>query len=60
MTALRQLPPTWLMGLGFLPQGVNGAILLVTVPQLLAANHVPEIHIATITATGLLPNVGSF
>lgn len=60
MTAARPLPPIWSMGLGFLPQGVNGAILLVTVPQLLAANHVPEISIATITATGLLPNVGSF
>ena len=33
MTAARPLPPIWSMGLGFLPQGVNGAILLVKVPQ---------------------------
>jgi PAT family beta-lactamase induction signal transducer AmpG len=48
------------MGLGFIPLGVNGAILLITVPQLLAANHVPEQQIAAITAIGLFPNFGGF
>ncbi|MEO7027496.1 MAG: hypothetical protein ABI056_08080, partial [Caulobacteraceae bacterium] len=59
MTA-RPLPPAWLLGIGFLPLGVFGAVLLITVPQLLAANHVPEQHIATITAIGLSPTFGGF
>jgi PAT family beta-lactamase induction signal transducer AmpG len=48
------------MGFGFLPLGLNGAILLITVPQLLAANHVPEPQIASITAIGLFPSFGCF
>jgi PAT family beta-lactamase induction signal transducer AmpG len=48
------------MGLGFTPLGVNGAILLITVPQLLAAHHVPEAQIATITSIGLLPSTLCF
>src|SRR5471030_1001911 len=52
----RRLPPVWLMGfLGNLPIGVFGTIMLMTVPQLLAARHVPEPQIAAITATGLAP-----
>jgi MFS transporter, PAT family, beta-lactamase induction signal transducer AmpG len=60
MAAIRPRPPVWLMGLGFIPLGVNGTILLITVPQLLAANHVPEQQIASITAIGLFPSFGSF
>lgn len=60
MAAVRALPPVWLMGLGFIPLGVNGAIMLVTVPQLLAANHVPEQQIASITAIGLFPQFSGF
>jgi PAT family beta-lactamase induction signal transducer AmpG len=60
MAATRPLPPIWLMGFGFIPLGVNGTILLITVPQLLAANHVPEQQIASITAIGLFPSFGSF
>jgi MFS transporter, PAT family, beta-lactamase induction signal transducer AmpG len=60
MAPARPLPPTWLMGFGFLPLGVSGAILLITVPQLLAANHVPEQQIASITAAGLFPSFGGF
>jgi len=48
------------MGLGFLPAGVTGAILAITVPQLLAANHVPEQQIASITAIGTLPGFVGF
>jgi len=48
------------MGFGFIPLGVNGTILLITVPQLLAANHVPEQQIASITAIGLFPSFASF
>jgi len=60
MAAIGSLPPVWLMGLGFIPLGVSGAILLITVPQLLAANHVPEQQIASITAIGLFPSFASF
>jgi MFS transporter, PAT family, beta-lactamase induction signal transducer AmpG len=60
VAATRPLPPVWMMGLGFLPLGVSGAILLFTVPELLAANHVPEQHIASVTAIGLFPTFGSF
>src|SRR5471032_1458402 len=57
----RRLPPVWLMGfLGNLPTGVFGTIMLMTVPQLLAARHVPEPQIAAITATGLAPGFLGF
>jgi PAT family beta-lactamase induction signal transducer AmpG len=39
---MRQPAPVSLMGLGFLPLGVMGATLFIAVPQLLAADHVPE------------------
>jgi MFS transporter, PAT family, beta-lactamase induction signal transducer AmpG len=57
----RKLPPAWLMGFfGNLPIGVFGAIMLMTVPQLLAAEHVPEPQIAAITALGLATGFCSF
>jgi hypothetical protein len=40
------------MGLANLPWGVNGAVALITVPQSLAARHVPEPQIASVTAAG--------
>lgn len=43
--------------MGFLPLGVFGAIMLITVPQLLAGAHVAEPKIATVTAIGLAPGV---
>src|SRR5665213_2924135 len=57
MAPVRPLPPVWLRGLGFLPLGVFGAIMLITVPQLLAGAHVAEPKIATVTAIGLAPGV---
>jgi len=48
------------MGFGLLPLGASGAVMLITVPQLLAANHVPEQQIASITAFGLMPGFFSF
>lgn len=60
MARIRPLPPIWLMGFGFLPLGVFGAVMLITVPQLLAANHVPEQRIASVTAVSLIPGFGSF
>lgn len=53
-------PPLWLLGFGFWPLGVNAALLLITMPQLLAAQHAPENRIAAITAMALAPGFISF
>jgi len=53
-------PPIWLLGFGLWPLGVNGALLLISMPQLLAAQHTPETRIAAITAMALLPGFVSF
>jgi hypothetical protein len=37
MTAIRAMPPVWLIGLTVGPVGIIGAALTITVPQLLAA-----------------------
>ncbi len=60
MQTHRSPPPTWLMGLGFFPLGASGSVTLITVPQLLAANHVPEQQIAASTAIVLIPGFVSF
>ncbi|HEY2069999.1 MAG TPA: MFS transporter [Rhizomicrobium sp.] len=54
------VPPIWLLGLCNLPLGLYGAVMLMTLPQILAANAVPEPRIASITAIGLLPGFCSF
>jgi len=53
-------PPLWLLGFGLWPLGVNGALLLITMPQLLAAEHTPESRISAITAMALFPGFVSF
>jgi PAT family beta-lactamase induction signal transducer AmpG len=60
MASEGRLPPVWLLGAGFLPLGAYGAIMLITMPQLLAASHVPEAEIASITAIGISPLFLSF
>ena len=55
MATHRRLPPTWVLGLGFFPLGASGSVTLITVPQLLAAQHVPEQQIASMTAVVLMP-----
>ncbi len=60
MAEARALPPVWLMGFGFLPLGVTGTVMLLTIPTLLASNHVPEPQIAGVTAIGLIPGFCSF
>lgn len=52
--------PIWLMGFCNMPLGLGGAIGLVTVPQLLAAEDVPESTIAWITSAALIPLFASF
>jgi PAT family beta-lactamase induction signal transducer AmpG len=49
----KRLPPVWVRGLGFLPLGVFGSVMLLTTPTLLASNHTPEPTIALVTAAGL-------
>ncbi|HZZ88050.1 MAG TPA: MFS transporter, partial [Caulobacteraceae bacterium] len=49
------LPPVWVMGLGFLPLAASGSLTLITTPTLLAANHVPEAQIASVTTIALIP-----
>jgi PAT family beta-lactamase induction signal transducer AmpG len=60
MTLRAPHPPIWLLGFGLWPLGVNGAFLLITMPQLLAAQHTPETRIAAITAMALAPGFVSF
>ena len=45
--------PVWLLGLANIPLGVTGAVALLIAPQVLAARHVPETTIATVTTLGL-------
>ena len=49
-----------LMGLANLPFGLWGGLFLVTAPQLLAAQGVPEPRIASITAAALVPSFAGF
>src|SRR4051812_14628589 len=53
-------PPVWLLGLCNFPLGAYFAVMLQTVPQLLAANGVPQPTIAQVTAVGLIPTFCSF
>src|SRR5579862_6464328 len=58
--AARPLPPVWVMGLGFLPLGASGSVTLINLPQLLAANHVPEPQIAVVVTISLFPGFIGF
>lgn len=60
MTSRLSHPPVWLLGFGLWPLGVNAALLLSTMPQLLAAQHTPAGRIAAITAMALAPGFVSF
>jgi MFS transporter, PAT family, beta-lactamase induction signal transducer AmpG len=52
--------PVWLLGLCNFPLGAYFAVMLLTVPQMLAAAGVPEPKIASVTAIGLIPSFCSF
>ena len=60
MAEVRPLPPIWMLGMCLLPFGIFGGIMLIVVPQLLAAAHVPEGQIAAVTATALIPGCTAF
>src|SRR5579863_254174 len=52
--------PLWLMGLTYSVFGMYGGIVAVSVPQLLAARHVPESTIASMSAIILSPGFWAF
>ncbi|MGA8937559.1 MAG: MFS transporter [Acidobacteriaceae bacterium] len=51
MNLRRRTAPIWLMGLSNLSFGFYAGFITVPLPQLLAAQHVPEARIASLTAT---------
>lgn len=56
MTSDRPVPPVWLMGLSNTTVGLATGIVFFVMPQVLAAQHVPEAKIATITAVAMSAN----
>jgi MFS transporter, PAT family, beta-lactamase induction signal transducer AmpG len=56
----RRFAPVWLMGLTNAVFGMYGGILVISVPQLLSAQHVPEATIASMTAVMLSPGFWTF
>ncbi len=56
----RRAPPAWVLGLATLCNGAFSGILVITVPQLLAARGVPELQIASISGLSFLPGVFQF
>jgi PAT family beta-lactamase induction signal transducer AmpG len=54
---MRIVVPVASLGLANLPFGLYGGLALITMPQLLAARHVPEPRIAAITAAAMIPTV---
>jgi PAT family beta-lactamase induction signal transducer AmpG len=52
----RRVPPIWLMGLSNGTLGLTTGIVFFVMPQLLAAKHVSEAEIATITAAAMSAN----
>jgi PAT family beta-lactamase induction signal transducer AmpG len=55
----RGTPPIWLMGMCNSTMGFSNGMVLFALPQLLAAEHVPEWKIAAITAVAFSPNFWS-
>lgn len=58
--AARRAPPAWVLGLATLSNGSMSGVLVVTVPQLLAAHGVPELQIASISGLSFLPGALNF
>lgn len=55
-----RVAPVWLIGLSGSPFGFYGGIMVFAIPQLLAARHVPEERIASLTGMIMLPGVLCF
>ncbi|HMD28486.1 MAG TPA: MFS transporter [Steroidobacteraceae bacterium] len=56
----RSAAPLWLMGLSNAVFGMYGGIIVISVPQLLSARHVPEATIAAMTAMMISPGFWAF
>lgn len=56
MIERRHIPPVWLMGLGNATMGFSTGLVFFVLPQLLAADHVPEGRIAVMTAIAFSAN----
>jgi MFS transporter, PAT family, beta-lactamase induction signal transducer AmpG len=56
----RAQAPYWLMGLANAVFGMYGGIMVISVPQLLSARHVPESTIAAMTAVMISPGFWAF
>jgi PAT family beta-lactamase induction signal transducer AmpG len=56
VTSARPVPPVWLMGLSNSTVGLATGIVFFVMPQVLAAQHVPEAKIATTTAVAMSAN----
>jgi len=59
MKSNRAVPPVWLMGLSNATLGLSTGIIFFVMPQLLAAEHIPEAKIAAITAVAMSANFWS-
>jgi MFS transporter, PAT family, beta-lactamase induction signal transducer AmpG len=57
---LRGRAPIWLMGMTMLPFGMLSGLDVITLPQLLAARHVPESEIAMLSTLAFSPLFWSF
>jgi MFS family permease len=55
----RSTPPIWFMGMSNATMGFSNGIVLFALPQLLAAEHLPEWKIAAITAVAFSPDFWS-
>jgi PAT family beta-lactamase induction signal transducer AmpG len=60
LNASGRTAPIWLMGMSNLSFGFYAGFITVPLPQLLAAQHVPEARIAAITATVFSGGIGVF
>lgn len=56
----RPAPPAWALGLATACNGAFSGVLVVTIPQLLAARGVPELQIASISGLSFLPGALNF
>ena len=60
MSSKKRVAPLWLMGLSNSVFGMFGGIILVAMPEILAARHVPESTIAGMTAVMISPGFWGF
>jgi PAT family beta-lactamase induction signal transducer AmpG len=55
MSPQRKLPPIWLMGMTNATFGMFGGLVAISLPALLAEQHLPEARIASVTAACMSP-----